>query len=155
MSRTGMPAIVRDSMCTGKAASEASPARVCQASVPVRRWARVSWVAASEAGRARPAWACGLMVLGTGTTRVMWAVPPASMWLELVWIELVGGAVGCCARAMGIEMAARAKVRVRCCDMRGSFGAGRSYSSCTPRRVSKNKQPKIQGSLHFAALRSR
>lgn len=61
---------------------------------------------ASEAGRARLAWASGLTVLGTGTTRVMWAVPSASMWLELVWIELVGGTEGCCAKAIVTEMAA-------------------------------------------------
>lgn len=42
MSRMGTPATVRDSMWTGKAAAEASPARACHVSVPDRRSARVS-----------------------------------------------------------------------------------------------------------------
>lgn len=83
-------------------AAEALPAPVCHVSVPVRRWARVSLVGWSDWGRARRCWASGLMVVGTGMMRVMWAVPSVSMWLEL------GMAVsGCCAvRASGKRRAA-------------------------------------------------
>ena len=96
-------------MWTGKMAAEALPAPACQVSVPERRWARVSLVGWSDCGRASWCRASGLMVVGTGTTRVMWAVPSASMWLELGMGVTVSD---CCAvRERGRRRAASERTR--------------------------------------------
>jgi hypothetical protein len=77
--QTGIPEIVDDVIFTGYAARFALAPSAAEASVCARLCARVCFGLASETWCANPFCASGLTVAGSGTTRVMCAVPSASM----------------------------------------------------------------------------
>src|SRR5277367_2373355 len=82
--RTGTPAMVSAATFAGYIFFIASPAPACHLSVFARRSSNVSGTAASDCTRATTFCASGLIVPGTGTTRVTYAVPSAAIRLASV-----------------------------------------------------------------------
>ena len=76
------PAVVVSSTFTGKRRRASADCLTRHSSVRLRRVARSSGPGVDRASEASHFWASGLMVVGMGMMRMMWAVPSGSKVAE-------------------------------------------------------------------------